>query len=382
MNRLVRNEHIKPRTMDEIKTKQPRASHNSGEINNSGDDSNSTISDEPTYPSLSTARQIGLVVVLASSGFLNVSPRLVLNARETVLNMLTTCDKIGIVQSTIIILPSIAHALQIPESRQQWISAAYNVAMGCTLLVWGSLADIYGRRLIFLIGSTSLAMVTLIPPFMPRAAPFCIIQALQGVFAAATLPSAIGILSVSFPSGRRRSYAITSHTAVSSLGSVVGNIMGGLVGAALTWKWVFWILAMVAAVVTVSAFFLIPKVPVANREARKRPAVDWLGAALVTGGVLMLLISITEGSSLGWKKAWIPVLIVVSVLILAAFCFWQRYVEHHTKGNPLIRMSIFSNLHFSAGLGIALSFFSSFQSFLLFATYLYVPRSLLQEDSG
>lgn len=254
--------------------------------------------------------------------------------------------------------------------------------MGCTLLVWGSLADIYGRRLIFLIGSTSLAVVTLIPPFIPKAAPFCIIQALQGVFAAATWPSAIGILSVTFPSGRRRNYAITSHSAASCLGSVVGNVLGGLVGAALTWKWVYWILAMVAAVVSVLSLLLIPSISIAKPEVQRRSAVDWLGATLVTGGVLLLLISITEGSSLGWKKAWIPILIVVSVLILAAFCLWQRYVEHHTKVNPLIRMSIFSNLQFSAGLGVAILFYSSYQSFLLFATYLYVVRSLLKEDSG
>lgn len=69
--------------MDETKTEKHRVSHNSSEINNSGDNTNSTLSDEPAYPSLSKARQIALVVVLASSGFLNVSSRLVLNPQRS-----------------------------------------------------------------------------------------------------------------------------------------------------------------------------------------------------------------------------------------------------------------------------------------------------------
>lgn len=252
--------------------------------------------------------------------------------------------------------------------------------MGCTLLVWGYLADIYGRRSIFLFGSAALAIATVIPPFIPNEIPFYVLRAIQGVFAAATLPSAVGILSASFPPGKERNYAITSHSAISALGSVVGNIMGGLVGATLTWKWVFWILAIISAIVSSSGFLLIPDTPVMDPKARTRPTIDWPGAILATGGILMLLIALTEGSSLGWHKAWIPVLIVVSVLILAIFCIWQRYLERHTKFEALVPISMFTNRHFSSGLSISVSFFCSYQSYMLFATYLYVASFLFWEE--
>ncbi|PKY04106.1 drug resistance protein, partial [Aspergillus campestris IBT 28561] len=273
-----------------------------------------------------------------------------------------------------IILPSIASTLKIPASRQQWVGSAYNVAMGCTLLLWGSLADLYSRRAVFLQGSTLLALTTIIPPFVPQEIPFYIVRALQGAFAAATLPSALGILGASFSPGPRRNFAFAAHGAMSSLGSVVGNIMGGLIGASLTWQWVFWILSAVTAAISVAAFIMIPRFPSATGAGAKGGRgrdLDWVGALMSTGGILMLLVSVTEGCSLGWKRPWIPSLTVVSALMLVGFCAWQWYLEHRTKRQPLVRLSLLHNFHVSLSLLIACVFFGSFQSFLYFATYFY-----------
>lgn len=247
--------------------------------------------------------KVGLIITLASAGFLNVSTSDDLNITKS---LLTIGHQTAIVQSTIITLPPISAALQIPASRQQWVGSAYNVAMGCTLLLWGSLADVYGRRTVFLVGIATLTLVTIVPPFVQNEAPFYVVRALQGLFAASILPSALGILGSTLPPGPQQDYGITTHAAMSSLGSVFGNLIGGFIGASLTWKWVFWILAIMTAFVWLSSLFLVPKDHLRPHQGQKKRAVDWLGAILVTGGILLLLIPLTHkgvlwaGESLGY----------------------------------------------------------------------------------
>lgn len=104
----------------------------------------------------------------------------------------------------------------------------------------------------------------------------------------------------------------------------------------------------------------------------KAATVDWIGAFLVTAGLLVLMLALTEGNVVGWSTPWIPVLIVVSVLILAAFAYWQHYIETRLPGRKaLVKVSIFRNLQFSAAMLIMIFFFASFNSYLVFATYYF-----------
>lgn len=274
------------------------------------------------------------------------------------------------VQAVVIVLPTIGGNLSIPLNRQQWIVSAYSLTFGCFLLLWGRLADVYGKRRIFIFGSAWLTAVTIAIPFSPNEIIFDVLRGLQGLGAAANVPTAIGILGITFPPGKAKNYAFTCYSAGTSLGSVTGNVLAGLIGEYLTWKWIFWILAIFAALVTVAGILLIPIPQTTGSVTESRASVDWLGAALITLGLMALMFALTEGNVVGWSTPWIPVLIVASVLLVAGFVLWQWYLERKTSRSPLMKISIFKNKRFVAALIIVALSLASFSNYLVFATYL------------
>ncbi|KXT15214.1 hypothetical protein AC579_1354 [Pseudocercospora musae] len=298
---------------------------------------------------LSKARTIALVITLTGAAFLNTLS----------------------VQACVIILPTIGRHLSIPSARQQWIVSAYSLTFGCFLLLWGRLADVYGKRLIFIWGSAWVCVVTLVCPFIPNEIGFDIFRGLQGLGAAANVPTAIGILGVTFQPGKARNYAFATYSAGAPLGSVFGNFLGGLVGQYATWKWVFWILAIMAGLVTIAGQLVIPVPRIQPSESELKSAVDWPGGILVTVGLVILMFALTDGNVVGWSQPYIPVLIVISVLLVAAFVFWQVHLEKKTIRRPLMKVTIFQNKRVAAAMAIMGLFFAAFNNFLVFATYFY-----------
>ncbi|KFH47309.1 putative MFS-type transporter -like protein [Hapsidospora chrysogenum ATCC 11550] len=281
-------------------------------------------------------------------------------------------------QTVVIILPTIGEALSIPESRLQWIVSSYSLAFGCFLLLWGRIADIYGKRLIFIAGSVWVTVIIAVTPFLPNEIAFDLFRALHGLGAAANVPTAIGILGVTFAPGRAKNYAFSTYAAGAPLGSVFGNIVSGLIAEYASWKWVFGASAIMAGAISVLGIIVIPPPPPAVTRAlegggdRKSAAsVDWIGAFLVTVGLLLLLFALTEGNVVGWSTPWVSALIVVSLLIVAAFVFWQRHLEKSGGRAPLVKVSLFGNLRFSAVMLIMCVFFASFNNYLIFATYFF-----------
>ncbi|KZM26058.1 uncharacterized protein EKO05_0005871 [Ascochyta rabiei] len=305
----------------------------------------STSASEPELP-FSKARTVALVATVAAAPFLSTMA----------------------VQASVIILPTIGEALDIPTSRQQWIVSAYNLTFGCFLLLWGRLADVYGRRLIFLWGSVFFTITSIIPPFITNEIGFDIMRGVQGLAAAAMAPTALGILGVTFPPGRMKDIAFGCFGAGAPLGGIFGNIFGGVVAEYLNWKWVFWIFGMVSAISTVASFFVIP-LPPTQPEPVMRNTVDWIGGTLITVGLIILLFALSEGNVVGWSTPWVPVLIIVSLLIVIGFGFWQHHLETKTHKRPLMKMSIFKNRKFTWANVLMGLFFSSFNNYLIFATY-------------
>ncbi|KAK3337864.1 major facilitator superfamily-domain-containing protein [Neurospora tetraspora] len=319
------------------------------------------VQEQPPALPFSKARCIALVATVAGASFLNTLSS----------------------QAVVIVLPSIGRHLDIPDSRLQWVVSAYNLAFGCFLLLWGRIADIYGKRKIFIWGSAWVAITTVINPFLPNEIAFDLFRGLQGLGAAANVPTAIGILGTAFPPGKAKNYAFSCYAAGSPLGGVFGNLMAGLIAEYASWKWVFGVIAILAAIITVAAIFVIPppKHTLHQDGASVKGSVDWIGAVLITAGLLVLLFALTEGNVVGWRTPWVPVLIVVAVALVAVFVLWQRHLEKTGKQAPIMKVSMFHNKRFSAAMLIMALFFSSFGGWMVFATYFYQDyqgQSLIQ----
>jgi MFS family permease len=284
---------------------------------------------------------------------------------------LTLSQTLG-VQAAVIILPSIGKALDIPDSRQQWIISAYSLTFGCFLLICGRIADVHGKRLVFIAGSAWFTAVSVAIPFAPNEITFDILRGLQGLGAAANVPTALGILGQTIPSGTKaKNYAFSCYGAGAPLGSVFGNLVAGVIGEYANWKWVFWIIAILAALVTAAGVFLIPQPPAKYRNTGTKPTVDWIGGVLITVGLLALMFALTEGNVVGWSTPWIPVLIVVSLILITIFVLWQWHLEKKPGGQPLMKVSIWKDLRVSAAMVIMSLFFASFSNYLVFTTYYF-----------
>jgi len=298
---------------------------------------------------MSKARAIALVVTLTGAAFLNTMSN----------------------QAVVIILPTIGRDLDIPAARQQWIVSAYSLTFGCFLLLWGRIADVIGKKKVFIWGSAWVCLTTLVCPFIPSEIGFDVFRGLQGLGAAANVPTAIGILGVTFPPGKAKNYAFATYSSGAPLGSVIGNILGGVVGQYASWQWVLWILAILAAMITVAGHFVIPQPKPRTQPMDLKNAVDWAGGATVTVAILVLLFALTEGNVVGWATPWIPVLIVISFILLAAFVMWQIYLEKKTARRPLMKISMFKDSKISAAMFAMMTFFAAFSNYLVFATYFY-----------
>lgn len=279
----------------------------------------------------------------------------------------------------VIILPTIGADLSIPDSRQQWIVSAYSLTFGCFLLVWGRIADLYGKKRIFVLGSAWVAVTTAANPFVPDEIAFDVFRALQGLGAAANVPTAIGILGTTFPPGTAKNYAFSTYAAGAPLGSIFGNLLAGVVASYAHWSWVFWAMAILAALVAVAGLLVIPPPPPtrtaplhgARGLARAEATVDWVGAVLVTLGLLALLFALTEGNVVGWSTPWVPALIAASFVLIAVFVLWQRRLEKTGRQTPLVKVSVFGNGRFGAAMAIMGLFFASFNGYLVYATYYF-----------
>lgn len=187
------------------------------------------------------------------------------------------------------------------------------------------------------------------------------------------MPTAIGILASTFPPGKAKNYAISAYAAGAPLGAVFGNLISGFVASYASWKWVFGVIAIMAAAITIAGIAIIPlpKHTLHDEGATVKGSVDWIGAFLVTSGLLALLFALTEGNVVGWSTPWIPVLIVIAVALVVLFVFWQRYLENSGRRAPIMKVSIFRSKRFSAAMLTMALFFSSFNGFLVYATFFY-----------
>ncbi len=137
------------------------------------------------------------------------------------------------------------------------------------------------------------------------------------------------------------------------------------------------VLSIFAAMITIASYFAIP-VPPPHRHVSKRD-IDWIGALLITAGVLVLLFALTEGNVVGWSTPYIPALIVVSIVLIAGFVLWQAFLEHRTTRTPLMKVSLFKSKRFSAAIAIMVFFFASFVNFIVFVTFFYQSYQGLSE---
>ncbi|MCD0449883.1 MFS transporter [Actinocorallia sp. API 0066] len=224
-------------------------------------------------------------------------------------------------------MPVIGSGLGFRLDDLQWIATAFALpAAGLTLLS-GRVADLLGRRRVFLAGMVLLAVGSLIGGFAQNPGTLLAGRVVQGVSAAVATPAALALLMVTFPEGPLRNRALGLNGALMSAGFTAGALFGGILTDALSWRWAFLVNVPIAVAVLVLGPLLLPE----SRDPQ-RPRLDVPGALTVSLGLLALIYGITV-------ERWA---IAVGVVLLAAFALIERraaapLASPRVLGRPTVR---------------------------------------------
>lgn len=256
-----------------------------------------------------------------------------------------------VLDSTIanIALPFIGADLDIDQANLQWIVTGYALTFGGFLLLGGRLADLYGRRLIFMVGVLVFALASLIGGFAQNEAMLLSARAFQGLGAAMASPAALALITTTFPAGKERNRAFAVYAAMAGVGAAVGLILGGwLTGldpilGLEGWRYTFLIVVPIglAAAIFAPRFF--------DESERHSGWLDVPGAITGTGALLAIVFGLSRAGQqdYGWDATSTVVSLVLGVVLLAIFLLVESRVEH-----PLMPFRIFRSKNRAAAFAV------------------------------
>jgi len=211
-------------------------------------------------------------------------------------------------------LPSIGKSLHFSRDDLQWVITAYAITYGGFLLLAGRLADLFGRRRVFLIGVVIFTLASLFCGLAWSEGVLIASRALQGVGAAVITPSALSIVMTTFEEGAERNKALGIWGALGGGGAAVGVLAGGILTTYLGWEWIFFVNVPVGAV----AFVLAPRF-VRESRADEKKSLDIAGAFTVTAGLALLVYAVSKAPDHGWGSSWTLIRLAVAAVLLLAF---------------------------------------------------------------
>jgi EmrB/QacA subfamily drug resistance transporter len=229
-------------------------------------------------------------------------------------------------------LPAIKSDLHFSEVSLQWVITAYAIVFGGFLLLGGRLADLLGRRRMFLIGLAVFTVFSLLDGLAWSEGSLITFRSLQGLGAAMLSPAALSILTTTFTEGGERNVALGVWGAASGSGAAAGVLLGGALTSGLNWSWIFFVNVPVGIT-------LIALTPLLLRESRANLGhrlFDFAGAASITGGLMLLVYAMTRAAQHGWGAAETVGLLIVSVALIVTFFL----IEARSQA-PLLPLRIF-----------------------------------------
>ena len=264
-----------------------------------------------------------------------------------------------------VILPTLASELHIPQASATWPANAFSLVVSCFLLVFGRLADMYGGFSVYVAGLAWLAVWSLVAGFSQNELMMDFCRGLQGLGPAAYLPSSLMLLGSIYRPGPRKNLVFSIYGACAAVGFYIGIFFAGLTAQFGAWRWYFFVGTTLTAITAVTSYLTIP--PDAEERRAMGIKMDWLGAILISSGLILVAFAITDSSHApkGWATPYIYSLLIVGALILAA----AVVVEGWVVKQPLLPFDLFC-VKYMTPLIIALFFFyGTLGIFLLYTTF-------------
>jgi EmrB/QacA subfamily drug resistance transporter len=252
-------------------------------------------------------------------------------------------------------LPTIGSSLHFSQDNLSWVVNAYVLTFGGFLLLGGRMADLLGRRRVFMGGLILFALASLAGGLATNETQLIAARAVQGLGAAILSPAALSIVTTTFRDGAERNKALGVWGAVAGSGGAAGVLLGGILTSGLGWQWVLWVNVPIG----LAAAAIAPTLLAESREEGRNRTFDVAGAVSVTGGLSLLVYALVDANNAGWGSVQTIGLLAFSALLLAVFVL----IESRSK-DPVVPFSIFRSRTITganvAGLLIGASLFSMF----------------------
>ncbi|MCX4424288.1 MFS transporter [Streptomyces mirabilis] len=263
-------------------------------------------------------------------------------------------------------LPVLGKDLGMSQSALQWAVTAFALPSGGFLLLFGRIGDLYGRRRLFLTGLALFGTASLLATFAWDPASFLTGRALQGLGAAAIVPTGMSLLTTTFPEGPARDRALGISGTLLSLGFTVGMVAGGVLTDVLSWRSTMGLLSVFALIVLPLAPGLLPE-----SRTPDRPRLDVPGAVTVTGGLLALIYALSTAAERGFGGTDVIVTLAAGVLLLAAFVYVESRAHAPLVSLPMLRRRT-----------VAWGNLGGLVTFSMMSTVVFVLTLYLQETLG
>lgn len=221
-----------------------------------------------------------------------------------------------------------------------WLPAGYSLTVGTFILPAGRWGDLYGHKNLFILGWAWFALWSLIAGFSvySHSLPFfAFCRAMQGIGPAILLPNAIAILARTYPEGKKKNMIFSLFGATAPGGFILGAVFSGIFTELVWWPWSYWVLGMVLALMVVISWFIVPPMPVAGGKPRLQE-FDVVGTTLGVCGLVLFNFAWNQGAGASWQKVYVYVLLIVGVILLVAFIWFER----KRAALPLLPMEAFT----------------------------------------
>ncbi|KAL5323756.1 hypothetical protein ACEPPN_008297 [Leptodophora sp. 'Broadleaf-Isolate-01'] len=238
-----------------------------------------------------------------------------------------------------VILPTLIRELDIPQASSVWPATAFSLVIASTLLVFGRLGDMWGGYPIFMAGLAWLLVWSVIAGFSTNAVMLDFCRALQGLGAAAFLPTGVMLMGSLYRPGPRKNLVFAIYGTSAVFGFFGGIFVAGIVGQFIRWGFYFWIGAILTAITLVTSISAVPSSR-PTKTSSSKIEMDYPGTIAIICGLTLTASSITQSAHApeGWRTAYIPVCFSLGILSLLA----GAYIETRISSQPLLPVSIFT----------------------------------------
>lgn len=289
--------------------------------------------------------------------------------RDTIIGLFAMAVGIFVVANDFtalsVAIPAIEKSFKTEVTTAQWVINSYAMVFGVVIVTGGRLADILGRRRVFLIGAGVFAAFSVIGGLAPDVRLLLVCRAIMGIGGALMWPAVLGMTYAMVPDSRS-GLAGGLFVGVAGIGNAMGPLLGGVLTDTLGWRWIFFINLPVALIAMIIVFMVVMR----DNAAAPNERIDYGGTALLTGGLLALLLALDWGVNRGWTDPIILSLFGLGAVLLVAFGIYENRVGE----TALVPDSVMKNLTFAMATLTTLMIATVF-----FGALIYLPQFMMKQ---